>query len=209
MKAELNHPIIAILRGITSEQVIAVADRIVAEGICSVEVTLNSPNALESIRLLRDHFSTDIVVGAGTVVTVEQVQAVHEAGAQIVISPNCDEAVIAETKRLGMISIPGCMTPTECYDAIKYGADALKLFPLDVLGPHGFKGIKPTLPDVPLIGTGGIDHDSLQSFSSSGLSIIGVGSSLFNPTMSLEDVTKAAQRLVTSYSQSINPSAFN
>ena len=126
--------IVAILRGVTPDTVIEVAECLVQSGIKTIEVPLNSPNALESIRLLQQGFGDRAVIGAGTVLTVEQVEAVAQTGARLVLSPNMDVAVIERTRALGLTSIPGVATATEAFRALQAGANALKLFPADVLG---------------------------------------------------------------------------
>ena len=126
--------IIAILRGVTPDTVIEIAECLVQSGIKTIEVPLNSPNALESIRLLQQGFAERAVIGAGTVLTVAQVEAVAETGAKLVLSPNMDVAVIERTRALGFTSIPGVATATEAFRALQAGAHALKLFPADVLG---------------------------------------------------------------------------
>ncbi|MCM8530300.1 MAG: 2-dehydro-3-deoxy-6-phosphogalactonate aldolase, partial [Lentisphaeraceae bacterium] len=127
-------PIIAIIRGVRPDEAVAVAEALYAGGIRAVEVPLNSPEPFKSIRLISDAMGDKMLVGAGTVLTVEQVQEVYQAGGQIIVSPNMDKEVIQATKGFAMYSYPGVMTVTECFAALAAGADGLKLFPADVVG---------------------------------------------------------------------------
>lgn len=191
--------IIAILRGITPAAVHEVAEALVQAGIPAIEVPLNSPQALESIRLLSSGFADRAVIGAGTVLTAQQVDAVAQAGATLVLSPDTNVDVIRRTRALGLTSIPGVATPTEAFRALDAGADALKLFPADVLGVASLKAWRSVLaPAVRIYAVGGIDDVNAAAFMAAGAVGIGVGGWLYRPGSSVERVRVLAAQLVRS-----------
>ena len=191
--------IIAILRGITPEGVLEVAEALVDVGIAVIEVPLNSPQALQSIRLLSSRFAGRAVVGAGTVLTAEQVDAVAQAGATLVLSPDSNVDVIRRTRALGLTSIPGVATPTEALRALDAGADALKLFPADVLGVASLKAWRSVLPPaVRIYAVGGIDDGNAAAFMAAGAAGVGVGGWLYRPGSSVATVRASAALLVRS-----------
>lgn len=194
-----NVPIIAILRGVTPDEVVAVAEQILDAGIPVLEVTMNSPSPLESIKILSEKYGDSALIGAGTVTTVEQVKDVYDAGGRIIVSPNMDTDVIAETKRLGMYSAPGCFTPSEAFKAYYAGADVLKLFPCDIIGSKGIKAMRATLPKDSLVAAvGGANAGNMAEFVKVGTNGFGIGSAIYSPGKSLEDIRKGADELVSS-----------
>lgn len=142
----MSLPLIGILRGVTPDEAVDIAEAVLAAGITQIEVPLNSPNPLESIRRLVDAFGERAVIGAGTVLTPAQVREVHAAGGRLIVSPNCRPAVIEETHKLGMASWPGIVTPSEAFDALDAGATGLKLFPAVQVGLEGMKAVRAVLP---------------------------------------------------------------
>ncbi|MBW8882572.1 MAG: 2-dehydro-3-deoxy-6-phosphogalactonate aldolase [Asticcacaulis sp.] len=175
-------PLVAILRGITSGEALAVGERIVAAGFKVLEVPLNSPEPFESIRLMVDAFGKDAIVGAGTVLKVADVDRLAEVGGQICISPNTNPAVIKRAKELGMISFPAFFTATEAFTAIDAGADALKLFPAELAGVKGLKALKAILPkDVPVFPVGGVEPGNMKEYLDVGAAGFGIGSSVYKP----------------------------
>ena len=178
--------VIAIMRGVAKEKAADAARALYEGGIKLVEVTFNqsSPTCIEdttdSIKSIIDAMGDKMCVGAGTVMTVEQVQAAVNAGAKYIISPNTDREVIEETKKLGAISMPGAFTPSEAVSAYKMGADYVKLFPAGLLGIPYIKAIKAPISHIPLMAVGGIDADNLGDFLATGINGVGVGSSLVN-----------------------------
>lgn len=182
----LKEKVVAIVRGFDPETVLELAKAYVSGGIHCIEVTFdqtstqNQKRTADTIRLLKDTLGDDICVGAGTVMTVEQVRMAAEAGAEYMISPNVDKDVIRETKRLGMISIPGAMTPSEIAAAYKMGADIIKLFPANEVGLSYIKAIKAPLKHIPIMATGGVRPANAADYLAAGSSALGVGGDLVN-----------------------------
>ena len=186
-------PLVAILRGITPDEVTAVCDVLFDSGIKLLEIPLNSPNAFESIAIAVEHCGERQMVGAGTVLTPEEAAEVKNSGGKFVISPNTDAEVIRETKRLGMLSIPGFFTASEGFSALKAGADYLKLFPA-ILGPGYVKDLKAVIK-APIMAVGGVNAGNLPDL----LKVCcgaGIGSALYKAGKSLEDLARDASGLV-------------
>lgn len=176
--------IIAIIRGIASDNIIELVEAMLAGGVDCAEVTFDQSSAeaardtLVSIRRICDHFGDKVCVGAGTVMSPEQVRQAAEAGAKYIISPNVDPAVIAETKKLGLASIPGAMTPTEAAWAYSLGGDIIKLFPAGNLGASYIKALKAPLKHIPVTAVGGVNAKNCTEFFKAGVIGIGVGGNL-------------------------------
>ena len=191
--------IVAILRGVSPEAVIEIADCLMQSGIKTIEVPLNSPRALESIRLLHERLAGKATIGAGTVLSIEQVEAVAQAGGTLVLSPNMNVDVIRRTRQLGLTSIPGVATPTEAFAALDAGATALKLFPADVLGIASLKAWRSVMPqDVRIYAVGGIEAGNAAAFLAAGAVGVGVGGWLYKPGRSLDELRSRATELVRS-----------
>ena len=186
-------PAVAILRGITNDEVISVCDTLYEAGIRILEIPLNSPDAIKSIAIASEHCKERMAVGAGTVLTVEDVNNVHKADGTFIISPNTDTDVIKETKKLGMLSIPGFFTATEGFAAIKAGADYLKLFPA-CLGPSYVKDLKAVIK-TPIMAVGGVNSDNIPDFMKVCCGV-GIGSALYKAGKSLADIRKDAEAIV-------------
>lgn len=195
-------PLIAILRGVTPAEAPAIGDALVAAGIATIEVPLNSPDPLESITALAKGLGTSATVGAGTVLTVAQVDAVAEAGGQIIVSPNCNVDVIARTKTRGLQSWPGVFTPTEAFSALDAGADGLKLFPGALAGTSGLSAIRAVLPAGTLVyAVGGAGADNFAEWVAASADGFGIGSALYKPGMSVEAVGARATEIVAAYKE--------
>ena len=193
-------PLIAILRGLTPDEAVDVGEAIVAAGFLCLEVPLNSPQPLESIRRLRQALDGRALVGAGTVLNVAAAREVAEAGGQLVISPNTDTDVIRETKALGLLSLPGFFTPSEAFAALDAGADALKLFPAEIAGPKGLKAVRAVLPAAARVyPVGGVDPDSMAAWLGAGASGFGIGSAVFKPGQTADQVGRQAAQFVTAW----------
>lgn len=182
-------PLVAILRGILPEEVEAVCDVLYKNGIRLLEIPLNSPDALRSIEIAVKHTAGRMLVGAGTVLTPDDVRNVRAAGGEFIISPNTDVAVIRETKAGGMLSIPGFFTASEAFTAIQVGADYLKLFPA-VLGPGYVKDLKAVVKK-PIMAVGGVNAANLPDFMKV-CAGAGIGSALYKAGKSLEDLDRDA-----------------
>ena len=197
----MNHRhIIAILRGITPPEAVPVCTALVEAGITLIEVPLNSPNATESIAQAAKALSGRAEIGAGTVLTEEDVRAVAQAGGTFIVSPDTNEAVIAETVRHGLKSYPGVFSPTDAFRAIRAGATGLKFFPAEVLGSKGIKAMKAVLPpSLPLYAVGGANPDNFDEYFAVGCTGFGLGTYIFKPGMSVGEVAQRAAAAVAAY----------
>ncbi len=184
-------PMIAIMRGISTADVIPSCEALATAGIKLMEITMNSPDAITCIRLAAEYFSnSDVMIGAGTVLLPAEVDAVADAGGKYIVSPNTDPAVIKRTRERGLVSMPGFMTPTEGFIALAAGADFLKCFPAGTLGADYIKSVKAVIP-APIIATGGIDTNNAATFLSVSAGL-GVGSFLYKPDRKPEELAKCA-----------------
>lgn len=194
--------LIAILRGITPPETLAVCEALVAAGITMIEVPLNSPEAFRSIEDAAKAFDGRALIGAGTVLSRADVEKVAEAGGGFVVSPDTNPAVIGATIELGMTSYPGVFSPTDAFTAIRSGATGLKFFPAEVLGPKGIKAMKAVLPpSIPLYAVGGANPDNFGEYFAAGCSGFGLGTYIYKPGMSAVDVAAKAIAAVTAYDQ--------
>lgn len=190
-------PLVAILRGLKPEEAPAIGDVLVEAGFRLIEVPLNSPQPLDSIALLRKRFP-DAVIGAGTVLTAAEARDVAAAGGELVVAPNFDREVVEETVRLGMASLPGIVTPTEAFAALKTGAHGLKLFPAELASPAVVKSLLAVLPKgAPLIPVGGIGADNMGAWRAAGAAGFGLGSSLYKPGDDAATVRAKAAAIVS------------
>jgi 2-dehydro-3-deoxyphosphogalactonate aldolase len=179
-------PLIAILRGLEPGQALEVGELLVEAGFPAIEVPLNSPEPLTSIRRLADAFGGRVLIGAGTVLSVADVGRIADAGGRLVVMPHGDGAVISEAKRLGLACTPGVATPTEAFAALDAGADALKLFPAEALPPAVLRAWRAVLPkDCWLMPVGGITPEAMAPYRAAGADGFGLGSALFSPGLDL------------------------
>jgi 2-dehydro-3-deoxyphosphogalactonate aldolase len=175
-------PLVAILRGIKPGEALAIGEALVAAGFRLIEVPLNSPDPFASIDLLAKALAGRAVVGAGTVLRVEDVDALAAAGGRLVVSPHTDVEVIAHAKARGLIAVPGFATPSEGFAALKAGADALKLFPAEAAPPNVLKAMKAVLPKaVAVLPVGGIAPETMAAYVAAGAAGFGLGSALYKP----------------------------
>lgn len=189
--------VVAILRGVTPGEVLAIGAALQAGGIRVIEVPLNSPEPFESIARLAKAFGDELLIGAGTVLAPDDVDRVASAGGRLVLAPNADAAVIGRCKALGLVSMPGVATPGEGFQALAAGADALKLFPAEMLGPPVLKAWRAVFPQtVPMFAVGGIGEHNIAAFKAAGAAGVGTGSSLYSPGTPPEAITPRARALV-------------
>ncbi|GGH08431.1 2-dehydro-3-deoxy-6-phosphogalactonate aldolase [Alsobacter metallidurans] len=195
-------PLIAILRGLRPDEAVAVGEALAGAGFTILEVPLNSPEPLDSIGRLATALAGRAVVGAGTVVRVPDVDAVAHAGGTLIVSPNANPDVIRRAKALGLVSAPGVMTPTEAYAALDAGADVLKFFPGEVIGPAGAKAMGAVLPKgATLVMVGGITPDTLPRYADGPVSGFGLGSALFKPGDAAAQVGDKARLFLQAYEE--------
>ena len=186
-------PLVAVLRGITPDEVPAVAEALYAEGFRILEVTLNSPQPFDSIRRLADLHGSRCLVGAGTVIEVADVARVRDAGGRLIVMPHADTAVIREAKSLGMICLSGVATPTEAFAALAAGADALKMFPAEAMVPAALRAWRAVLPKTARVfAVGGIRPDNMAPWWAEGAAGFGTGSNLYKPGTSAAQVRSGA-----------------
>ncbi|MDQ1760768.1 2-dehydro-3-deoxy-6-phosphogalactonate aldolase [Achromobacter aegrifaciens] len=206
----MNHPglqtamahcgLIAILRGIKPAEAEAIGQELYAAGFRLIEVPLNSPDPLDSIRAMRAALPTDCLIGAGTVLDPEDCARVQQAGGELIVMPHSDPAVIRAAKALGMASCPGVATPTEAYAALAAGADVLKMFPAEQLGPVVLKAWRAVLrPPIALAPVGGITPDNIAIYAQAGASGFGLGSALYKPGLSAAQVGQNARAFIAAW----------
>ncbi len=193
-------PLIAILRGIDPVQAEPVGEALLSSGFSLIEVPLNSPDPYASIRILASLAGGRATIGAGTVLAASQVDEVAAAGGRLVVSPNFDPAVVQRSRELGLHAVPGVFTMTEAFAALAAGADALKLFPAELIGPPGLRAMRAVIdPQVALLPTGGVDPQNLGAYRAAGASGAGLGSALYRPGMDPAEVRDRANRFAAAW----------
>lgn len=192
-------PLIAILRGLTPAEAPAIGEALVRSGFAIIEVPLNSPEPFKSIATLTQQFP-QALIGAGTVLNVQQVKEVHAAGGRLVVAPNFNPAVVAQALALNMVVLPGVATPTEAFAALDAGAHGLKLFPAEMITPATVKALRAVLPKTAaLMPVGGITPDNMAAYLAAGASGFGLGSALYAPGRSAQAVQQQAQAFVRAF----------
>jgi 2-dehydro-3-deoxyphosphogalactonate aldolase len=192
--------LIAILRGVRPDEVAEIGAALFAAGLRIIEVPLNSPDAMDSIRILRGRLSSECLVGAGTVTSPTQVDEIRRAGGELIVMPHSDPAIIRAAKIARLSVMPGVATPTEAFAALAAGADALKMFPAELLGAAVLKAWRAVLPsDTQLVPVGGITPEKLAGFVSAGASGAGLGAALYAPGVSAAEVARRASAFIDSW----------
>ena len=196
----MKRNLVAILRGVVPVEVEGHAETLIAAGVTTIEVPLNSPDPFESVGRLVARFGEVAEIGAGTVLRVEEVDRLADLGARIVVSPNADPSVIRATRAAGMASFPGVLTPTECFAALAAGASALKFFPGTLIGPAGLSAIRAVLPkETPLYAVGGASAANFAEWIAAGATGFGIGTAIYRPGQSVEATARAAAEIVAAY----------
>jgi 2-dehydro-3-deoxyphosphogalactonate aldolase len=191
-------PLIAILRGVKPEEVVAIGAALEHEGIAIVEVPLNSPQPIGSIALLARAFGERLLVGAGTVMTTAQVTEIAAAGGKLIVTPHADAAIVRAAKQLGLLAVPGFFTPAEAFAMLGAGADGLKLFPAEAASPAMLRAMRAVLPPgTAVLPVGGIDASNMAGWRGAGAAGFGIGSAIYRPGDSPETVAAKARGLVS------------
>ena len=197
--------LIAILRGVTPHEAVAIAEELIFSGITKIEVPLNSPNAYDSIESRANRYSGEAIIGAGTVLKKNEVTSVFNAGGMMIVSPNVNVDVIKETKKLRMRSYPGGFTATECFGAIDSGSDGIKLFPAFLMGVDGFKALRAVLPPgLSTYAVGGVEPSNFAAWLASGITGFGIGNYLYKVGDTVSSVGKKAKKIVSAYDDASN-----
>jgi 2-dehydro-3-deoxyphosphogalactonate aldolase len=192
-------PLVAILRGLPAHEALAMGKALTDTGWTLIEVPLNSPDPLSSIATLTRNFP-QALIGAGTVLTPDDVRKVHAAGGQLIVSPNFNSAVVREAVRLKLVCLPGVMTATEAFAALEAGASGLKLFPAEMINPAVLRALRPVLPaDTRLLPVGGITPENMSSYRAAGANGFGIGSALYKPGMNAAQVQANAMNFIAAY----------
>ena len=197
--------IIAILRGVRPDEVEAIGEVLIQSGITTIEVPLNSPDPFDSIARLARAYSDVASIGAGTVLSKEDVTRVADAGGTLIVSPDSVPEVITATKAVNLVSYPGVLTPTECFCALHHGADGLKFFPSNLVGPDGLKAVSAVLPaGTKTYAVGGVGPGNFQSWLDAGVTGFGIGSGIYQAGMTADTVRQNASKIVASYDQAVD-----
>lgn len=192
-------PLIAILRGIRPDEILDVAGALVESGIRGIEVPLNSPDPLVSIRRLTERYGAQCLCGAGTVLKPAQVDAVADAGGKLIVTPNVSQAVISRSVELGLHAVPGFATATEAFEALDAGATALKLFPASTYGVQHLKALRAVLPPIKIFAVGGVGARTLSEWLDAGIDGIGFASDIYAPGRPAADVGARAAAIVSAW----------
>lgn len=196
----MSRPLIAILRGLKPEEAHDIGSVLIEAGITRIEVPLNSPNALDSIRILARDFGDDALIGAGTVLTIDDVERVADMGGRLIVSPCFDPEVVRATKSAGLISFPGVFTATECFGALTAGADGLKVFPAFQMGAMALKALRDVLPkEAQVFAVGGVGAPDFANWLNAGANGFGLGGALYRPGATRYEVGTRAMEIVMAY----------
>ncbi len=200
----MKRPLVAILRGVKPEEAAAIVDVLIEGGMTAIEIPLNSPDPFRSIEIAVKRAPADVLVGAGTVLTLDDVAKLHEVGGRLMVSPNVDPEIIASARTRGMVTMPGVFTPTEALLATRAEASSLKFFPASVLGAAGITAIRAVLPaDMMVAAVGGVSDANFADYTTAGITAFGLGSSLYKPGMSAAQVADRARATIEAYDRAI------
>lgn len=200
----MKRPLVAILRGVRPEETAGIVDVLIESGMTAIEIPLNSPEPFRSIEIAVRKAPAGILVGAGTVLTAEAVNQLHDVGGRLLVTPNVDVEIIALARAHGMVTMPGVFTPTEALLAAKAGASSLKFFPASVLGAAGITAIRAVLPaGLMIAAVGGVSDKNFSDYVKAGVVAFGLGSSLYKPGMTAEEVAVRAKATIDAYDRAI------
>jgi 2-dehydro-3-deoxyphosphogalactonate aldolase len=197
---DMKYPLVAILRGLTPAETPAAIEALVNAGFRAIEIPLNSPEPFRSIEIAAKMAPADALIGAGTVLTEDDVDRLEDAGGRLFVSPNVDVPVLSRAVGKGMVTLPGVFTPTEALAAAKAGATGLKFFPAGVLGANGINAIKAVLPkDLMLAAVGGVSDENFGEYAKIGIKAFGLGSSIYKEGMDATDIARRANTTIDAY----------
>lgn len=197
---EMKYPLVAILRGLKPEETDGAIEALLEAGFRAIEIPLNSPEPFRSIEIAAKIAPSDALIGAGTVLTVEDVDRLEDAGGRLFVSPNVDIPVLERAVERKMVTLPGVFTPTEALAAAKAGATGLKFFPASVLGPSGITAIRAVLPpDMLVAAVGGVSEDNFADYAKAGIRAFGLGSSIYKPGLSVGEIAQRARATIAAY----------
>ncbi len=200
----IKYPLIAILRSLKPEETEGVVGALIETGFRAIEIPLNSPDPFQSIEIAAKMAPADCLIGAGTVLSVDDVASLDAAGGKLMVSPNADAEVITAAREKGMVTMPGVLTPTEALVAAKAGATGLKFFPASIIGPAGINAIRTILPkDLVIAAVGGVSDRNFSEYTSAGITAFGLGTSLYKPGMTAADVRERATVTLSAYDAAI------
>jgi 2-dehydro-3-deoxyphosphogalactonate aldolase len=203
----MKRPLIAILRGVKPEEAYGVVSALIENGMTAIEIPLNSPDPFRSIEIAVRMAPAGVLIGAGTVLTAEEVERLHDVGGKLLVAPNVDADVIARARQRGMVTMPGVLTPTEALLAARVGASSLKFFPASVLGASGISAIRAVLPpDMMIAAVGGISEKNFVEYTKTGVYAFGLGSSLYKPGMTVAEVASRVKATIQAYDVAIQGS---
>ena len=196
----MKYPLVAILRGLKPEETKATVEALLEAGLRAIEIPLNSPEPFKSIEIAAKMAPADALIGAGTVLTIEDVDRLEQAGGRLFVSPNVDVPVLSHAVSKGMVTLPGVFTPTEALAAARAGATGLKFFPASALGVSGINAIRAVLPaDLMIAAVGGVSDENFADYAKGGIKAFGLGSSLYKIGMSPDEVGKRARATIAAY----------
>lgn len=195
-------PLFAVLRGLEPERAADVARMLLGIGFEIIEVTMNSRDPLSSIAAISDAVGDHALVGAGTVTSTAEIDSITNAGGKLIVSPHCDPELIAYAAARNLVVLPGVLTPSEIFSAVKAGASGIKVFPAELMPPSGVKAIKAVLPsNIPLFAVGGICADNMSDYLAAGTTGFGIGGSLFKAGKPMDEIQRDATALFTAFQQ--------
>lgn len=200
----MKRPLIAILRGIKPEETAEIVGALIETGFTAIEIPLNSPEPFRSIKIAAKMAPADCLIGAGTVLTVEDVDRLDGAGGKLLVTPNVEPAVISRARDKGMVTMPGVFTATEALSAARAGATGLKFFPAGVLGASGISAIRAVLPpELVIAAVGGVSDKNFADYTKAGILAFGLGTSLYKPGMTAAEVAERAKATIYAYDEAI------